>query len=182
MQISTNWSVSHLRHWRPPVTSTGHDLNRYTGGSWFKSKQSALRSILPNANIHHNENRPGRGQGQTPGVHVGACFSTWGVGGQQVPFWTPRSSTHQTGPRRFHTTWTEWNTADCFPVGAVEGGWSQNTHCDSYKKVLGVYEGLMSLSRGSWWSPDGCEHVGVEVGWGWLVWVTMIKTTTERKF
>lgn len=105
MQISTNWSVSHLRHWRPPVTSTGHDLNRYTGGSWFKSKQSALRSILPNANIHHNENRPGRGQGQTPGVHVGACFSTWGVGGQQVPFWTPRSSTHQTGPRRFHTTW-----------------------------------------------------------------------------
>lgn len=58
MQISTNWSVSHLRHWRPPVASSGYYLYRYTGRSWFKSKQSALRSILPNANIHHNEKGP----------------------------------------------------------------------------------------------------------------------------
>lgn len=64
MQISTNWSVSHLRHWRPPVASSGNYLYRHTGRSWFKSKQSALRSILPNANIHHNERCPGRGQGQ----------------------------------------------------------------------------------------------------------------------
>lgn len=98
MQISTNWSVSHLRHWRPPVTRSGRYLNRCTRGSWFKSKQSALRSILPNANIHHNEKSPGRGQGQTPSVHFGVCFSTWGV--QQVknspPFWSKGNSTHQT--------------------------------------------------------------------------------------
>lgn len=68
MQISTNLSVSHLRHWRPPVVSTGQYLYRYTGRSWFKSKQNALRSILPNANIHHNEKCPTRGQQQTHSV------------------------------------------------------------------------------------------------------------------
>lgn len=75
MQISTNWSVSHLRHWRPPVARSGYYLYRFTGRSWFKSKQSALRSILPNANIHHNEKRPGRGHGPTPREHVGSHFS-----------------------------------------------------------------------------------------------------------
>lgn len=110
VQISTNWSVSHLRHWRLPVASSGYYLYRYTGRSWFKSKQSPLRSILPNANIHHNEKCPGRWQGQTPGVHIGVCFSPWG-GGQvntHLSRWAPWNSTRQTGLRRRQHGSTVW--------------------------------------------------------------------------
>lgn len=45
--------------------------------------------------------RPGRGQGQTPDVHVGVCFSPRGGGGRvNTGLLSPRNSTHQTGTEK----------------------------------------------------------------------------------
>ncbi len=166
MQISTNWSVSHLRHWRPPVASSGYYLYRYTGRSWFKSKQSALRSILPNANIHHNEKRPGRGQGQTPGVHIGVCFSPWG-GGQVNTSLPLLGSVKQHTPNR--TKKISYMGLQC---ESVDDGWvfpckktgsqtksrgKPNAHCDDRKKSLWYIR--------RWWTakvgvPVKCRELG----------------------
>lgn len=121
MQISTNWSVSHLRHWHPPVASSGYYLYRYTGRSWFKSKQSALRSILPNANIHHNEKRPGRGQ-KTDSWCPHWCLLLISGGQAKRPSFpcrALRNSAHQAGQRQCHTGVYDvrvWMMSECFPV------------------------------------------------------------------
>lgn len=129
MQISTNWSVSHLRHWRPPVASSGYYLYRYTGRSWFKSKQSALRSILPNANIHHNEKRPGRGQGQTPGAHFGVCFSLWRGGeAQNQP---PPVGLHETA-----NTKEDWE--DVVQCERVDDGWVSPSEKQSQTLIVTI--------------------------------------------
>lgn len=161
MQISTNWSVSHLRHWRPPVASSGYYLYRYTGRSWFKSKQSALRSILADANIHLNEKRPGSGRGQTPDVHFGVCVSPRGKG------WKGRSKPglKQHTPNRTEKTShdvREWMRASVWRRKKVGGTvWRWRTD-----KVGVPVKGREFMMGGS--------------GMGWVVGVTMSKATTER--
>lgn len=175
MQISTNWSVSHLRHWRPPVTRSGHYLNRCTRGSWFKSKQSALRSILPNVNIHHNEKSPGRGQGQTPSVHFGDCVSTWGV--QQVKNSPPvglKGTAHTKRIKMQHSK--EWTMADCSLSGNKdECLWQveNSSWCLTVNQQVRMTS-LLNLEMW-WWVETSFWEAG---GRKWRV--TMSKATTER--
>lgn len=186
MQISTNWSVSHLRHWRPPVASSGYYLYRYTGRSWFKSKQSALRSILPNANIHHNEKGP-RDRTMT---------DSW------CPYWclllTPKEedkSNPVSSVRLYeaaHTIRTEKMSYMGLQRESVDDGWvfpcatrkqglkrrvkeSQKLFV-TIEKVGGTYEGggqrrLASLLNvGSWGVSDGWERKwGCGVSGEWVL-------------
>lgn len=151
MQVSTNWSVSHLRHWRPPVASSGYDLYRYTGRSWFKSKQSALRSILPNANIHHNEKTSREGTRTDSGC---PCWCLLLTLGRKVR-WTPVSPAglHETAHAK--QDWEDVGTwvytvrvrmmAEClffFPPCEKTGSRTKSrgkpnvAHCDNRKKSV----------------------------------------------
>lgn len=167
MQISTNWSVSHLRHWRPPVTSSGHYLNMYTRESWFKSKQSALRSILPNANIHHNEKRPGRGQGLAPSVHFGVCFSTWGQQVKNSPPVGLKGTAHTKRTEKMPHSMKEWTMADCSPSGnKAECLWQIEKNFlvfDSDKQVRLTSQ----LNLETWWWVETGLGAGELGGRGW---------------
>lgn len=143
MQISTNWSVSHLRHWHPPVASSGYYLYRYTGRSWFKSKQSALRSILPNANIHHNEKRPGRGQKTDSWCPQWCLLLILGVQAKRpsFPCHALRNSAHLAGQRQCHTGVYDvrvWMMSECFPVKktGVGGGREGRGRCSRWVRRL----------------------------------------------
>lgn len=146
MQISTNWSVSHLRHWRPPVASSGYYLYRYTGRSWFKSKQSALRSILPNANIHHNEKRPGRGQ-RTDWTWC-LLLTSRRTGQHRSPLLGSMKQHTPNRTEKMSNVGLQCESADDGWVSPRKKAGSQTTsrgkptaHCDNRKKVGGTYRG-----------------------------------------
>lgn len=133
------------------MDSSGYYLYRYTGRSWFKSKQSALRPILPNANIHHNEKHPGRGQRTDPRGPYWCLLLTFQYRStQSFPGWAPRNSAHQSKLRWCHT-WVYdvrvWTMAKCHNQGL-----KLIIHSDNRENLVVQWSLLASLlNLGSSW-------------------------------